>query len=340
MQCSDVCELLSPYLDGFLKPGEQKQIEAHLKNCVGCQAQLEELRGTINLLQGLPEVTPPAAFRNELRERLQQIEQERPTDRAKAPKRAFYKWPGFMAAAAVLVVALGITGVWGSPARWFDSGEGLIAQLFSGNSSSGTVAVDNGKADRPEKQAGGTEKIVFAGKGEVKEDAPESTDFNMLMEPDGLSREDELLRDAAPPGAGVMSVPNAAPEIAADEEPRQMYMENMKGRMGGGAVAREAHLVLAVTDPEQAMNSIVEKANSYGAEVIASHGALVAGQREVDTVVLELQIPLAKFGPLWEVLNDSGRVMDSNINDILHSAADTGEEQGSPVAMVVIELKK
>ncbi len=55
-------ELLSAYLDGQASPAERASIDAHLQQCVACQAELESLRRTVTLLQALPRVAVPRAF--------------------------------------------------------------------------------------------------------------------------------------------------------------------------------------------------------------------------------------------------------------------------------------
>ncbi len=60
MECSDIREKLSSYLDGALSPEERSKIEDHLKSCAGCSAQLADLRRTIEHIKGLEEIEPPA----------------------------------------------------------------------------------------------------------------------------------------------------------------------------------------------------------------------------------------------------------------------------------------
>lgn len=54
--------LLSAYLDGELSDAEREQVETHLPDCSACRQELEALRGTVALLQRLPEVRPPRTF--------------------------------------------------------------------------------------------------------------------------------------------------------------------------------------------------------------------------------------------------------------------------------------
>ena len=57
-----VRQLLSSYLDGQVSPQEREWTAAHLATCEACRGELEELRATVNLVRGLPQVTPPRSF--------------------------------------------------------------------------------------------------------------------------------------------------------------------------------------------------------------------------------------------------------------------------------------
>ncbi len=62
MQCLVVRELLSPYLDGELSLAEQEEISAHLAVCPSCRAEFEILCDLVNILKGLPELSPSSGF--------------------------------------------------------------------------------------------------------------------------------------------------------------------------------------------------------------------------------------------------------------------------------------
>lgn len=118
MQCHDICELLSGYIDEVLTPEEKKRVEAHVAKCSVCAGELRDLQQTVRLLQSMGDVMPPAGFREELMGRLaleNQLNQERecplPSElQVKAGK--LLKLPPVwrFAAAAVIVLSLG-TGV-------------------------------------------------------------------------------------------------------------------------------------------------------------------------------------------------------------------------------------
>ncbi|HEX9414000.1 MAG TPA: zf-HC2 domain-containing protein [Ktedonobacterales bacterium] len=55
-------ERLSAYLDDQLSDAENAELTAHLATCERCGAELAELRGTIRLLQALPQPARPRSF--------------------------------------------------------------------------------------------------------------------------------------------------------------------------------------------------------------------------------------------------------------------------------------
>ena len=52
--CSEIVELLGDHLEGALPPARAAEVEAHLRDCEGCTALLDQLRATIGLLGAVP----------------------------------------------------------------------------------------------------------------------------------------------------------------------------------------------------------------------------------------------------------------------------------------------
>lgn len=47
IRCVELVELVTEYLDGALPPVGRRRIEAHLEECDGCTAYVEQIRATI-----------------------------------------------------------------------------------------------------------------------------------------------------------------------------------------------------------------------------------------------------------------------------------------------------
>jgi len=52
--CQDVVELITDYLGATLSAEQTAAIEAHLDECDGCKAYLDQVRATIGLLASMP----------------------------------------------------------------------------------------------------------------------------------------------------------------------------------------------------------------------------------------------------------------------------------------------
>jgi len=76
MNCKEICELLTAYLDGEVTPEERAYIEAHLPGCPQCHAELEALSATQASLRGVlesmaEEVSPSPQAWEKVRARLE-----------------------------------------------------------------------------------------------------------------------------------------------------------------------------------------------------------------------------------------------------------------------------
>lgn len=71
MDCNELVELVTAYLDEALDPLTHQRFEMHLSDCDGCANYLRQFRSTIGVLGDLPESIEPemrarllAAFRD------------------------------------------------------------------------------------------------------------------------------------------------------------------------------------------------------------------------------------------------------------------------------------
>jgi anti-sigma factor (TIGR02949 family) len=52
LDCRDVVEVVTDYLEGMMAPEERRQFDQHLAACEGCQDYLEQLRTVIRVVAG------------------------------------------------------------------------------------------------------------------------------------------------------------------------------------------------------------------------------------------------------------------------------------------------
>jgi hypothetical protein len=60
MDCGDIQERLSAYIEGIISSEEKTLIEGHLKSCQKCSESLADLRKTMEYVKNLEEIEPPA----------------------------------------------------------------------------------------------------------------------------------------------------------------------------------------------------------------------------------------------------------------------------------------
>ena len=70
MSCNRMENRILPYVDGRLKAGEMKEMEAHLKTCAACELRVNEFRALSGLLDELPRIEPSGAFDARVRARV------------------------------------------------------------------------------------------------------------------------------------------------------------------------------------------------------------------------------------------------------------------------------
>ena len=55
MNCDELVELVTAYLDGALSPQDERRVTEHLTECDGCTTYVAQFRDTIDVLGHLPE---------------------------------------------------------------------------------------------------------------------------------------------------------------------------------------------------------------------------------------------------------------------------------------------
>jgi anti-sigma factor RsiW len=66
MNCSEVVELMTEYLENALSVEDRRRFEEHLSGCGGCQAYLEQMRATLRLTGRLAAEPVPPELEDEL----------------------------------------------------------------------------------------------------------------------------------------------------------------------------------------------------------------------------------------------------------------------------------
>ncbi|MFQ5580029.1 MAG: anti-sigma factor family protein [Nitrospiria bacterium] len=105
MNCNAIEPLLSQYIDGNLKDAQKKLVEAHLRTCAHCKAEMDMLALLVKDLKELPSRTPPAGFSQRVMSRIR-LEEMKPASPWKRFFLPFHIKVPIQAIALVLVTFL------------------------------------------------------------------------------------------------------------------------------------------------------------------------------------------------------------------------------------------
>jgi hypothetical protein len=107
MECRQIQETLSAYIDGEISQEEKTQVDTHLLSCDGCTLALSELSASLNRVRELEEVDPPPWLTQKIMEQVQEKAEK---------KKGLYErfFPQFLvprpihALAAILILVLSV----------------------------------------------------------------------------------------------------------------------------------------------------------------------------------------------------------------------------------------
>ncbi len=147
MNCEKTKELLSLYIDGILDENERKFVETHIEQCAKCRAEYHKLIATLNILNELEELEPPAILKkNVMKSLTKQNSQSKFIIRR--------NWIAWGATAAVVIIMVGSIAV--SNLTDF---RGLENMVKNDDAQTGRVAMDIASLE-PEKANGPGEEEI------------------------------------------------------------------------------------------------------------------------------------------------------------------------------------
>ena len=71
MECTEISELLSEYIDDVLDPETKSRVDKHLLSCKNCSEELASMRALVDELASLESVEAPKDFLNQLDQRME-----------------------------------------------------------------------------------------------------------------------------------------------------------------------------------------------------------------------------------------------------------------------------
>ena len=66
LDCAELVELVTAYLDGSLDADTRERFDLHLADCDGCENYLQQFRATVNTLGRIAETDLDPGFRDRL----------------------------------------------------------------------------------------------------------------------------------------------------------------------------------------------------------------------------------------------------------------------------------
>lgn len=255
MECREVEKRLSAYIEKVVSPKGRALMERHLKGCKGCRRALVDLKKTIQYVQKLEEVEPPARFAQKVMTRVRAETEVR----RGLVQRLFFPLPIKLPleAIALIVVAVGVAYVFKvmQPdmrfARIPTETREMIPAPATTPQKEKPPAVEK---ERPAPATGG-EQVVY----EKKREAHEEQSVKMAQAPTALAQKKEaasttgyadratLKRDVASSLQG--SQPQATMEIQAQETYFVVHVRDLKAarrrvegivqQLGGKAITAE-----------------------------------------------------------------------------------------------------
>ena len=324
MQCHEICENLSAYIDGMLEQADASLVEQHLESCPVCKAEYDDLLATVELVRELPAVELPPGFRDELKKRLIATGGFESAPKPATRKVFGRRWVSMVAAAAVIFITVGVT------ALWYDNQGMLPFPGLGGKVAGESDLAQNKVADRVEvtsepdanmkalkpadgvgelrmESAPGSEDSIYS---DVQEGTEAPADLDLQLRTD-IARDDTgILMEGETP-----SSVSAVPESEKNEEQEQLYSitalndAEMAARdaapqgMGSGpSQLVEYSLTLQVNDRQKTIELV--------SNVVAKNGGFIESQQGKSGKYMLVTVPFYNTQTLIEEIGQLGTITD------------------------------
>lgn len=307
MQCQEVRQLLSAYMDDRLETIQKQEVSDHLQECDACGAEFAELQRAMGLLRQLPELSPPPEFRTSLKKQISS------GGVVHSSPRNYYirRWTRFAAVAVVICLTLGIAAVMhGFPLPWAQK---EIAQNIQQTESAG-------RENLPRDLEQGLESAVEAGAGEARqlstgEKGEEPASSSPVMEapgdPEPKVPGGEPLSNGDDQQVSIMALPpkdTGQKESTSRGDSQQgvsmtaIVPEGGEDLKPGEASVTDRELTLRVQDLEQAKTFVLDIMKNHAGELISE-----------EQKVLKLRFPSSEYDKALIKIESAGEVIDSGI---------------------------
>lgn len=285
MNCNEVRDNLSLYIDDELNDVEKKLMDEHLKNCTECSKELDEYKKIIQALSELPEEEPPAGYCKRLHQKLLDVSLETKEDAeitkinevSKKRNRKF-KWVKYGGLAAAFVLVILVAGL----------NNGLMGGM---GKSSNELAYDRAQiAEAPAEYP-------------AAESAPMAPDYDVN---NSYSMADKVEKEKADE-KGI--------SITATESTEQMSL--MAADTREMKIIKSGNLYVQTKDYDSFLNSITVKIDSLGG-FIENNTTEVYQVYENEKLMhgrLKIRVPQESFYETVNYLEETTDIRRKNINE-------------------------
>ena len=253
MNCQEVRDKLSAYLDNELDAHEKECVADHLAKCTACLEEMEDLQKIVEQLSSLEEMIPPLEFHRELFAKLEQGVREKKKEVPQMKKGIFRgflqnlfgakRYSGIVPVAVALVLLLLVSPVLVKNAPILQGMKNEIAMDTAAPEGGGTVSFNSTASTVRSK---GFDDALNVGREMDKAEA----EYDYMAENQaagaGESRQMKIMNTTDP----------VAPPVPTDpvQTTKQVETENLDRK-----IIKNAHLTLTVDDYQQAVEEIRAK---------------------------------------------------------------------------------
>ncbi|MBW2038112.1 MAG: DUF2275 domain-containing protein [Deltaproteobacteria bacterium] len=304
MECSEVQKRLSAYIEGTISPEEKVLIDEHLTSCQRCNDALSDLEKTIEYIQELEEIEPPAWLAQKVMARVQsEAESKRGILR-----RLFYPIPIKLPIEAVAVVLIAVATIYVFKTMQPEMklvqapSEEVASQILSQEKEK-TLAIEEGKPvpAKPAERFMLAEEETQARKYAGAPKAPAKVAKGGKVEPPaGAVARDELKREVVSKESRARTLAERREEgiglavNVRDIETASKEIEEVLMQLGGKIIRTESlenKIVIAAELDSQKVNELLEKLKAIG-EVKEKGMALEVWEGEVEIRIELVKTPI------------------------------------------------
>lgn len=273
MNCQEIRDSLSAYLDDFLTEEERDKIRAHIEHCPNCRQELEDLEKTITMLSSLEEIIPPANFRRELRHKLEQETRKTRGSQTALINKIFarvrhsYLLP---VAAALVIMVISAPLIWNAP-RMGSSQKKAELAIEDGGGNSGNYSLSSDMAT----PAAPSPDAQFNLRGRLEAGDKGAADYKI--------------------------------QATAGQEPITAAVEEIERK-----IIKNASLSLEVDDYNLTADKIKEQINALGG-YIANESVNAVGPEGILNGNIQVRLPAANFDTFLTGMEGLGKVNQRNV---------------------------